>query len=308
MDRDLDHRLETLAAAQHGLITRGQATGAGATRDAVRHRVRSRRWEQAGPGVYRVVGAPATPHQHLLTAVMIAGRDAYASHHAAAALHDIPGFAPGVVELSVPRGRRPRLHGVRVHQSNRLPSDHCDVVDAIPTTVVARTLFDLAATVHPRRVERALDNCLARRQVTLPAVWKVLDDLADHGRVGTAMMRGLLAVRGAGFVAPASELEARLLRVLRDAGLPPPAREIDVGDAHGWVGRVELVYREARVLIEADSRRHHSSALDFHSDRRRDNRLMAHGWRVMRFDWATVTRRPADVVALVRAALGATAA
>lgn len=54
-------------------------------------------------------------------------------------------------------------------------------------------------------------------------------------------MRELLSARGEGYVAPASELEARLLEALRDGGLPAPAREIDLGDPDGWVGRVELV-------------------------------------------------------------------
>ncbi len=48
------------------------------------------------------------------------------------------------------------------------------------------------------------------------------------------------------------------------------------------------------------------SKLDFESDRRRDNWLMAAGWRVLRITWEQVTAHPDEVVALVREALRAT--
>ncbi len=105
-----------------------------------------------------------------------------------------------------------------------------------------------------------------------------------------------------GFVAPASELERRLLRALADHGLPAPEREIDVGDRDGWVGRVELRYPDCGLLIEADSRLHHSSLLDHEADRARDNRLMAAGYRVLRFTWTDVVERPAWVADTVRRA------
>jgi hypothetical protein len=120
-------------------------------------------------------------------------------------------------------------------------------------------------------------------------------------------MRELLTARGEGYVAPASELEAQLLRVLREAGLPTPAREIDLGDADGWVGRVELVFREAHVLIEADSRLHHSSLSDRRSDKARDDRFEADGWDVLRFTWEQITERPHEVVRRVRSSLRAAA-
>jgi hypothetical protein len=181
-------------------------------------------------------------------------------------------------------------------------------VHGIPVTPVARTLCDLASVVHPLRVERALDTCLAQRLVTIPAVWRSLDDLPRRGRKGTGLMRRLLLVRGSDYVAPASELERRLLALLQAAGLPAPAREVDVGDTDGWVGRVELVYREARLLIEADSRLHHSSVSDRRADAARDARLDAGGWHVHRVTSDQIIRRPHEVVAQVEAALASAAA
>jgi very-short-patch-repair endonuclease len=69
------------------------------------------------------------------------------------------------------------------------------------------------------------------------------------------------------------------------------------------VGRVDFAFGEARLIIEADRRRHHMSKLDFENDRRRDNTLMADGWRVLRITWEQLSDHPHEVVRLVRQAL-----
>jgi hypothetical protein len=303
----LDHAIEALAASQHGVFSRRQAFALGVTRDAMRHRVQSGRWHVASPGTYRLPGAPASWRARLMALLLSAGDGAAISHQSAAAIHVVPGFPEDALHVTVPDWKRLWNTSARVHRSSSLPDHHQKIVDGLAVTTVARTLFDLAGSVHRKRVDRAIANCLTGRLVTLPALWRVHDDLAACGRTGTVLMRELLVARGEGYVAPASELEARLLQLLLEAGLPMPEREVDVGDSDGWVGRVEFVYREARLLIEADSRLHHSDVLDFERDRARDNRLMAAGWRILRITWQMITERPDEVVALVRRALAAPA-
>lgn len=307
MTRTVHHQLRALAERQHAVVTQAQAFELGATEKLLRHECEAGRMERVGRLVYRFAGAPTTERQRLLVAQLAAGPETVVSHRSAAALLGIPGFSFSPIELTAPRGDRPRVPGARVRQSAVLLEHHVRIADAIPVTSYARTLFDLCGSVHQLRAERALDNCLTRRIVTVPACWRVLAELAEQGRAGSALMRALLTARGEGYVAPASELEDRLLRLLREAGLPEPAREIDLGDADGWVGRVELVYREAHVLIEADSRLHHSALLDRRSDKARDDRFEGSGWDVHRFDWEQITQRPHEVVARVRAALRAAA-
>ena len=88
-------------------------------------------------------------------------------------------------------------------------------------------------------------------------------------------MRRLLADRSDGYIPPASETEARFRDLVREAGLPDPVRQLDVGDDEAWIGRVDVAYPPARLLIELDSRRHHSSKLDVEADAARDRRLRA---------------------------------
>ena len=75
------------------------------------------RWRAAGPGVYRIAGTPVTWRSHLLAAVLAGGPGAVASHRSAGALHGLDGCRLGVPEVSVPRGRRYRPGGARVHES-----------------------------------------------------------------------------------------------------------------------------------------------------------------------------------------------
>lgn len=275
-----------LAGRQHGLVTATQAKDLGLTGSAILHRVRSGRWEPLGTGVYRLVGTERTWAQRLHGLVLASGPVAAASHRSAAALLGIPGFdRAGPVEVVTPRPRRHRDPEYRVHRWRVLPPDHLTVIEGIPTTRVPRTLMDLAGVLHPARTERAVDNCLAARTATLGSLRAAFIDLARPGRKGIAIMRRLLDERSDGYVAPASDLEACFVALIRRHGLPQPARQVDVGDGDGWIGRVDFAYLEIRLIIELDSGRHHTSKLDVESDRERDRRLRAAGWRIERLTW-----------------------
>jgi len=165
---------------------------------------------------------------------------------------------------------------------------------------MARTLFDLCGDVHARRAERALDTALARRLVTLPKLWRVLIDLAEHGRAGTVLMRTLLEERRDDYVAPESELEARLIELARRYGLPEPERQVDLGDGDGWIGRVDFVFRAARIVVEVDGAEFHDGLVDQRLDAARDARLLAAGWHVLRFRWDDVVNRPRAVAQSIR--------
>jgi very-short-patch-repair endonuclease len=202
---------------------------------------------------------------------------------------------------------RERAPGAHVHSSRLLPSDHLTTVEGIVTTKVARTLVDLAAVVPPQRVERALDNSLARKLVTVDAVRSTMTTLARKGRPGIATIRLLLAERNDDYIAPESGLEARALELIRDSGLPEPARQVDVGNHACWIGRVDLAYSERRLIIEVDSVLHHSTLSDRRADGRRDRRLRAAGWRIERISEVELCR-PGPLTERLKGLLGITAA
>jgi very-short-patch-repair endonuclease len=88
--------------------------------------------------------------------------------------------------------------------------------------------------------------------------------------------------------------------LLREAGLPEPAGQVDLGDDAGWIGRVDFVYRDALLVIECDGARYHSSLVDRRADQERDARLRALGWRVVRFTEDELRLRPNAVTDSVR--------
>jgi len=237
-----------------------------------------------------------------MAAVLDAGNGAAASHCSAAALWRLPGFRFDELDVARPHDsdcHRPSL--ARLHRTRLLPPHHVTSVDGIPVTTPARTLFDLAAMLNPHRTERALDNALAMSPGLLRALHRMLPELAERGRTGITLMRQLLDDRPAGYIAPASGLEARLIHILDEAGIPTE-RQVDVG-GDNWVGRVDLRVVGTPVLIEADSARFHTSKLDRERDARRDAALRAAGYIPLRVTEEDVWWAPASVVERVRHAV-----
>jgi very-short-patch-repair endonuclease len=86
-----------------------------------------------------------------------------------------------------------------------------------------------------------------------------------------------------------------MLRLIRDAGLPMPLVGATIA-GH----RADFAWPEQRLIVEADSWRHHSSRASFERDRRRDAHHTAHGWRVVRLTYARITTEPDEVARLLQ--------
>lgn len=300
-------RINDLAAQQHSLIGREQALAHGMTARQIEGRLRSGRWQGAGRGVYRIAGSVPTWKQLVMAAVLATGHGAAASRRSAASLWRLPGFHDGPVEVTQCRGPSSRNPSAGLHDSRFLPVSQMRSVDGIPTTSVERTLLDIGGCVHPAQAERALDNALAMNLTTIQQLGLMLAETGRRGRKGTALTRQLLAVRTEDYVPPASELEALLAAVLAAYGLPQPVRQGSVGGTQAPVGRVDFVFRSAKVIVEADSRRHHSSWLDVQADHRRDLLLTAAGWRIIRVNWHQLLEEPELFVGAIRMTLRAAA-
>lgn len=299
--------LALFAREHHGLFRLSDAERLGVDRNTLARLVAGRWCDRVSRSVYGIAGAPLTPDQTLLGAVWSTGDDSVASHRAAARLWNLPGFGGAGAEVTRPRGQNQRLSWGTLHGSLHLPPAHVRVLDVIPVTTPARTVFDLAGVLPTGRAERALDAALQRKLCTLGQLQQVFYSLARRGRRGTATMRSLLEDRGVGYVPPASELERRARQLFAQGGLPEPAFEVDLGDAE-WIGRVDCLWRAEWVVVELDGRRHHDGLSSRRADRVRDNRLTAEGWRVIRVTWDDIVERPDVVVRWIRSALAAAAA
>ena len=297
----LDARLARLAAVRHGVFSYADAVRMGATERIVSHRCATNRWDRLYQGVYRLTGAPDTWRQRLLAACLAAGEGAVASHRAAAALWRLAGFEPIAIEISVPRGRRPRPYGVTVHQVV-LPLVDVATIEAIPTTTPTRTLLDLAAVAPADAVEEALDDALRRGMVTLARLWWRVEKLGR--RPGVAIIRRLLDARADADGAAQSVLETRLLRFLKRARLPTPACQYEIRDGGRLIAVVDFAYPDALLAIEADGYRWHSGRARWQRDLARRNALTKLGWRVIHVTAHDLDRRPKETMRTLVAAPG----
>ena len=176
------------------------------------------------------------------------------------------------------------------------------MLGAVPVVVPARALFDVAGQrgIHPKRVERAVDNAWARRLVSGRSLRLMLDDLAQRGRPGIRVMREILRDRDPDYVPPASGLENRVVEILRQAGDRPLCRQVDAGDDQTWIGRVDFADDEVPFVLEVQSERFHASLVDQRADRERLRRLAAAGFVVATVSEVDVWWRTARVVEAVR--------
>jgi very-short-patch-repair endonuclease len=209
-----------------------------------------------------------------------AGHTSLIAGAAAAALHQLDGFAlPSRIEVWSPRPLKPPNPLVIPRRTELVEIHDRAVVGGIAVMEPVRALIDVAGTVSEERLEVALEDLLRRRLATVEQVIDRLGRIPANCR-GRQQLITLLTRRGANPPAE-SGLEVKVIRMLRAEGYPPPIRQRVLNDEGRFIGRVDLVFPERRLILEVDSFRYHSGRASFEGDRSRRNALTALGWTVM---------------------------
>jgi hypothetical protein len=297
--------LLALAARQHGLAHQKQITKLGIPRSGIDHLVRTGRWLRRSPHILQSAGAPSTPEQATLLAVLDLNPEGAAiSYNSAAARWGLPGFRLRPLHVTGDRVRGRNDHHVAiVHQPRLLLPEHVLQLDGIPTTSPGRTLFDLAGTLKwEQQLERTVDNALASGLTSITLLRRLLTQLGRRGRPGIARMRRLLDPRPLDYRPFGSSLESRFLHVASGAGYRNFVKQLDVGSEYDWIGRVDFVDRAHKVIVEVQSDRFHGAQLDAERDAVRVAALRAAGWSVVQVREHDVWYEPGTVVAQLRRA------
>lgn len=280
-----DGVIAALAEAHYGVVARRQLLAMGLTKTQIDRRIRARRLHAVHRGVYAVGHPVLTVEGRWMAAVLVAGRGAALSHATAAAAWDLRRTSSGIVHVTVAgRGGRERRAGLRIHRCATLTADDVTTHRGIPITTPARTIADLARSLKGRPLEQLVD--LADQRGIIDA-----DDLRP---IRSAALQAVL--RSFRSASTRSELEERFLGICDTHGIPRPVTNAVIEGIE-----VDFVWHGRRLVVEVDGYAHHRSPSAFEADRERDVMLTTRGWRVLRFTWAHITRRPAWVAGAVRA-------
>jgi hypothetical protein len=232
-----------------------------------------------------------------MAAVLASGDGAALSHRSATALWGIWGSGAGEIHVTVPRKTRSSTT-IRRHYAV-LPGDEIAINDGIPVTSAARAVLDLAAD----RGEAAAESALREMEYigiygphSLPSL---LERYPRHR--GAEIVRACLerlADDPSGRVR--SDLEETFLPFLDAQKIPRPRLNpwLSIDDDRF---QVDCLWPEPRLIGELDGFKSHGTKRAFRKDRRRDRRLSANGFRVVRITEDQLRNEPSELAADLRA-------
>jgi hypothetical protein len=228
-------------------------------------------------------------------AAVLAARPAVASHLSAGWLWGVIRNRPGTIHVTAPASRRVKRAFV-VHCADLRDRDLATRED-IPVTSLARTKLDLAAMLSTSRLVSVLERSEERETFDLGALDDLLGRAGHHP--GAANLRAALAIyRDSDPAFERSKLEGRFRGLVKKAGLPAPAMNLNV------LGYELDAYWEAeRFAVELDVYETHGSHAAFESDRLRQEDLKLKGVEMIRVTGPRLDREPEAIVARVAAHL-----
>jgi len=301
------NRVEALADAQSGVLTRAQCLDLGMTPDSIRWLLRSGRWQRVHHGVYARHVGPLDWPARVSAALLYCGDGAVASHRTAARLHGLLDQDPHDIEVLIPANRRVTRpsqiapgtqieSGTQVALRTQITVSTCVDVSSrtAPSrwpsrTTVEDTVLDLAERGDADNAIAWLSKACQRHRTTTARLAEALDQRTRH------CWRELL-VDALGDVAAGVEsvLEYRYVRrVERPHGLPR-ARRQRIAVVGGRRRRTDNDYEPFGVVVELDGRVGHEGEGVFR-DRTRDNDTTISGKVTLRFGWADVDAHACEV-------------
>ena len=310
--------LNVVAGTQGFVVTRGQVRQAGITDTELRRHLRHGTWTRPrsnaisllprswshDSGVDSAYSRELRPSALRAAATALVRPESVVSHESAAILHALPVLrTPLIATITYnpdgrSRGASAQRSRVNVH---RCRLDVGDVVTwfGVRVTSVARTVTDLARSDRQAGLVAA-DAALAAGLIAHDQLRDQVDGV--RGQAGAAAARWVARHADGDSESPLESLtRARVV----DAGLPRPRLQAWIADGAGWRARVDMLWEQQRLILEADGRiKYHDREL--WAEKLRQERLERLGYRVVRVLWDDVVRQPDELVARLRWALAET--
>ena len=266
-------RVRLFVAGQHGRVTRAQLRMLGASDRMIASWLDQGYLQRVLPRVY-AVGYTATGREaDLWAAILYAGPRAMLSHRTAAHWRGLIDYPTRVIEVSTPRKVK-SLASIRVYAERHTARERHS---RLPVTSIEQTVLDLAAIGNLKLVRRALANLDYMRQLDVEA----LQVICRRGRPGSKRLKQALEHHQPQLAHTNGALEDVFLGFCEQHAIPIPDFNVKL---HGL--SVDAHWPAAKLVVELDGYRNHSSAAQLHRDRRNDLALRRHGLTVRRYDWA----------------------
>ncbi len=307
-----------LASARQGRVfRRDDLTAWGIDATVVQAMVRKGHWRKIRYGVYADAddlpgsdGDASSMHAIQCAAAIKALRlPAYVFGPSAALLHQLP-IQNGLVHQ--PHLVRYPYRDIRVlNRSPNRPSSLPDVSvvshdlqpaqltmwEGIP--IVGRPLAAVSAACHARPdwAVGLLDAVLWDGSATLQGLDEIIREWPLLRGIGTAHRALELARPGAQTI-----LETLSRLRLMQIGLDEPELQHEFGDEEGLIGYADMFWESLGVIGEADGRLKYATRDDLFKEKRREDRLRALGYIVVRWTWDEIMTDPKAVARRVLAA------
>lgn len=290
-------RIARVIASQHAAIRRDQVLAAGWTDSHIKTRLHRREWTREHQAVY-IAGDPALlPYARHSAALLSLGRRAALSDRTGVELWRLTRQNPsGVIHVTLAaRSSRPR-HGVKIHLVSALDARDIRTKDNLRVTSPARSIIDFATEAPSNELLHVIGEAVAQDLASEHELRNALTRVpANHP--GAAIVKAIL-LDEPDLIRTRSPAERHVLPLVIAADLPHPL-------VNAWIEGelVDLSWPEHKLIVEVDGYQFHKSRQAFENDRRRDAKLIAAGYRVIRVTWRQLTEQSHLVIARIAQAL-----
>ncbi len=283
-----------------GVICRSRLLEIGFSKGEIRGRLESDRLKVVFEGVYRLDGVVLGDRGKWRAAQLMSGSGVI-SHRSALALHgliretgpvDLVRTCGSHGKVGTPRRSRDGWL-VRINRTRSLPPEDLTDVGGISSVCAERAVIDSARNLTGDELRSVLNQGERNRAIDFLALDRRIG--LSWGRPG---VRDLLRVRTA-LVPEAemawSEMEERSHGLIAGSDLPQPVLNVAIGT---WI--VDMLWPQAKLVVELDGFAYHRDQESFQRDRRKDRELREMGYTVLRFTWSEIVNEPEMVLATIQ--------
>jgi hypothetical protein len=250
-------------------------------------------------GVYLPAGEMVSVLQRARAALMIAPDGSYASHHTAAVLWGAVPPPTADTHICVPNAGATRSirKGIVAHRANPdfAAVRHRGLLVADPVAVFAQM-----AAVAPDLVELVVlgDSLVRAGRTTSEELVKVTRSWDGKG-ARLARRAAVLIRKGVD-----SPMETRLRMLIVLAGFPEPLVNVIIRHPDGeWRIRLDLCYKNIKLIIEYDGWQHRLEQKQWSRDLQRREWLEGQGWRIIVINSDAFYGEPLQTLQRIRAAM-----